>query len=183
MSQVTQPTECLDMTQNSRLFPSTSLPRTGSRPKWGWSSNLIRGRRNRKGRLGVGESVRNKQRLKYNALAKFKHVREFRMIHNACRLMQMTMQMRQRGGEGYSSPLNHSRSGQGKDSLSGSSFPSKPHLQNDFLRQPAKAPGPWGPGAASWTDVAHTRPRRYLHTRPGLWNAQHPHPPAPVCLL
>lgn len=37
------------------------------------------------------EGVRNKQLLKYNNLAKFKHVKEFRMIHNACRLMQMTM--------------------------------------------------------------------------------------------
>ena len=78
--------------------------------------------------------------------------------------------------EGYSSPLNHSRSGQGKDSLLGSSLPSKPHLQNDFLRQRAEAPGPW-------TDVASTRPRHYLHTRPGLCNSHHTQPPAQVCLL
>ena len=45
-------------------------------------------------------SVRNKQHLKYNALAKFKLVREFRMIHNTCRLMQMTMQMKQRQEKG-----------------------------------------------------------------------------------
>lgn len=44
-----------------------------------------------------GDEVRNKQLPKYNNLAKFKPVKEFRMIHNACRLMQMSMQMMQTG--------------------------------------------------------------------------------------
>lgn len=50
------------------------------------------GRRNKKDGLGRGQKkqVRNKQLLRYNNLAKFKCVKRFRMIHNACRLMQMT---------------------------------------------------------------------------------------------
>lgn len=62
-----------------------------------------------------GKGVRNKQLPKCNNLAKFKHVKEFRMIHNACRLMQMTMQMMQAGmSRGNNLPLRSKRDGAGQ---------------------------------------------------------------------
>lgn len=107
------------MTQNLGFFSSHLTAKNEVKNQMGLEFRLGWSRRNRKEGSREGEKgVRNKQLLKYNDLAKFKHVKEFRMIHNACRLMQMSMQMMQRGWEGCSLPPSHSRSGQGKDCLS-----------------------------------------------------------------